>query len=94
MIYQIVPEDFGRLISSQPNDRLLGKRYNCWHCQCMVSAAFQLHRGSFLNMREQGLIPDGLEDIIPGPFVFCHNGHAIEFFWKRKIVKRLRNGKL
>lgn len=84
-------ENLGQRINVEDRPSALGRRNFCSHCKFESSRLFKITRESFMYMREDGLIPDGPEDFLPGgPFLFCHNGCAVEFFWRRYQLGRLR----
>lgn len=85
-------EQLGQRINIEDRPSSLGRRKFCSHCKFESSRLFKIRRESFFNMRDEGLITDDpAEDFLPGgPFLFCHNGCAVEFFWRRYQLGRLR----
>lgn len=84
-------EQLGQRIHTEDRPSMRAEHVFCWHCKSQASLGFRITRETFFNMREEGLIPDGDEDYTPcGPFLFCHNGCAVEFFWRRYQLARLR----
>jgi hypothetical protein len=76
-------------IKLQPGQQTSRRSY-CSFCGYDHIFPLRLTRDAFMEMREVGLIPDGPEDVIPGPFLFCDNRCALEFFWRRYQIGRLR----
>lgn len=84
-------EQLGQRINIEDRPSAYGRHQFCHHCKTESSRLFKIRRETFFSMREEGLIPDGVEDLRPSaPFFFCHNGCAVEFFWRRYQLGRLR----